>query len=85
VNESILEKHHVVQVGYRGVDGSPTLKHPFLDKIMLTPNMLSKKSIRQMGKKVTKAAKDLRTEGIDVSNYNILNVVEDIEDARMLI
>jgi len=83
VNESILENHHVVQVGYRGVDGSPTLKHPLLDNVLLTPNTLSKESLQQMGEKATKAASDLKAKGIDVSNYNLLNVVEDIEDTRI--
>jgi len=83
VNESILENHHVVQIGYRGIDGSPTLKHPLLDNILLTPNTLSRESLRQIGGKATKAASDLRADGIDVSNYNILNVVEDVEDARI--
>lgn len=83
VNESILENHHVVQVGYRGVNGSPTLKHPLLDNILLTPNILSKESLRQMGGKATKAASDLKAGGIDVSNYNLLNVIEDAEDARI--
>jgi hypothetical protein len=34
IGEADLKDHDVVQVGYRGVDGSPKLKHALLDEIL---------------------------------------------------
>jgi len=82
VNESDLENHDVVEVGYRGVDGTPSLRHPLLDDIFMTPNMLSVSSLKTIGKNVTQAVKELKENGIDVAEYNILNVVDDTEAVR---
>jgi pimeloyl-ACP methyl ester carboxylesterase len=82
VGEADVQNHDIVQVGYRGVDGTPKLKHPMFDEILKTPNMLSRSSLKDMGIKATKAVRELKAAGINVEHYNILNVVDDIEAAR---
>jgi len=82
VNESDLTNHDVVEVGYRGVDGEPKLKHPLFDEILRIPDILSQPGLKQIGEKLTQAAASLTAAGIDVRQYNILNVVDDTEAAR---
>jgi pimeloyl-ACP methyl ester carboxylesterase len=82
INESDLANHDLVEVGYRGVDGSPQLKHPLFDEIMRTPDFLSETSLKEIGRKFAEACASLTETGIDVRQYNILNVVDDTEAAR---
>jgi len=82
IGEADVQNHDLVQVGYRGVDGVPKLKHPMFDEILKTPDMLSKPSLKEMGVKAAKAIRELKAAGVNVEHYNILNVVDDIEAAR---
>jgi pimeloyl-ACP methyl ester carboxylesterase len=82
INESDLTNHDLVEVGYRGVDGSPQLKHPLFDEILRTPDFLSQTSLKEIGGKLAEACTLLTEAGIDVRQYNILNVVDDMEAAR---
>ncbi|UCD50962.1 MAG: alpha/beta fold hydrolase [Phycisphaerales bacterium] len=82
IGEADLRRHDVVQVGYRGFDGTPQLKHPLFDEIFATPEMLSPPGLRAMGAKAAQAVAELKAAGLDVEHYNILNVVDDIEAAR---
>jgi pimeloyl-ACP methyl ester carboxylesterase len=77
-----VRSHDVVQVGYRGVDGMPTLKHHLFDEILKTPDMLAPVSLKAMGAKLTQAVTELKAAGLNVEHYNVLNVVDDIEAAR---
>jgi pimeloyl-ACP methyl ester carboxylesterase len=83
INELDLAGHDLVDVGYRGVDGEPKLKHPLFDEILRTPDFLSESSLKEIGGKLTQAVKLLAEEGIDLRQYNILNVVDDMEAARV--
>lgn len=82
ISEADVRRHDVVQVGYRGVDGTPLLKHPLLDEILRTPDMLSPAGLKAMGAKAAQAVAELKAAGTNVAHYNILNVVDDIEAAR---
>ena len=82
VSEASLKDHDVVEVGYRGIDGPVKLTHPHFNEIFRTPNILSPSSLKQIGQKLTQAAKDLTAAGMDVEEYNILNVVDDMDAAR---
>jgi len=82
VDESDLVNHDVVEVGYRGVDGEPQLKHPLFDEIFRTPDFLSQTGLKEIGRKFAEACTSLTAAGIDVRQYNILNVVDDMEAAR---
>ena len=82
VDESDLVNHNVVEVGYRGVDGEPQLKHPLFDEIFRTPDFLSQTGLDEIGRKFAEACTSLTAAGIDVRQYNILNVVDDMEATR---
>jgi len=82
IGEADVQNHDLVQVGYRGVDGIPKLKHPMFDEILKTPDMLSRPSLKEMGVKAAKAVRELKAAGVNIEQYNILNVVDDIEAAR---
>lgn len=82
IDESEFINHDVIEVGYRGVDGTHKLNHPLFDEILRTPDFLSSPGLKEIGKKLTQAAKSLTASGIDVGQYNILNVVDDMEAAR---
>jgi len=83
IGKADIQDHDVVQVGYRGVDGTPKLKHSLFDEMLKTPNMLSAQGLRSMGTKATQAVRELKAAGINVEHYNILNVVDDMEAARI--
>ena len=83
INESDLANHDLIEVGYRGVDGSPQLKHTLFDEVMMTPDFLSQTSLKEIGRKFAEACASLTEGGIDVRQYNILNVVDDTEAARI--
>lgn len=81
--DSLLQNHDFVRVGYRGVDGSVSLNCPGMNQVLKeTPNMLSHEGLKSIGSKVTQIAKDLQKKGIDLKEYNIINVVDDMEKAR---
>ncbi len=82
INESDLAKHDLVEVGYRGVDGQPKLKHPLFNEIFRIPDFLSEPGLKEIGRMFAEACKSLTAAGIDVRQYNILNVVDDTEAAR---
>lgn len=82
ISEEDLKNHDVVVVGYRGVDGVPVLKHAVFDGIMATPNVLSSASVKEIGSKLSKVAKELAAAGIDVGQFSIENVVDDTDAAR---
>jgi len=81
--DSLLENHDFVRVGYRGVDGSVSLNNPEFNRVLKeTPNMLSHEGLKSMGSKIAQIAQKLQHEGIDLKEYNIINVVDDMEKAR---
>lgn len=82
ISEAYLQNHDMVEVGYRGIDGTPKLQHPYFDEVFRTPNILSPSSLKQIGQKLTQAAKDLKAAGINLEEYNILDVVDDMDAAR---
>jgi pimeloyl-ACP methyl ester carboxylesterase len=79
----LLENHDIVRVGYRGVDGSVSLACPEINKTLKTlPEILSTNGLKEFGQVVTAAAERLARQGIDVAEYAIVNVVDDMETAR---
>jgi len=79
----LLENHDIVRVGYRGVDGSVSLACPEINTALKTlPEILSTDGLKAFGQVITTAAKRLASQGIDVTEYAIVNVVDDMEAAR---
>jgi len=84
VPDWLLEAHDVVMVGYRGIDGSVSLQSPELNAALKSPtDPLSVAGLQQAGQSLTQTAGRLRREGIDLGAYSVLNVVDDVEDARV--
>lgn len=79
-----LQNHDFVCIGYRGVDGSVKLASEKLTKAFkgLDNKLLSEKSIKNIKDRITDYKKELKKKNIDINNYNILNVIEDMETVR---
>ena len=81
----LLEKHDVVLVGYRGVEGTVVLSCPEvarLLKINLGKDIWSEQTYKEYGTAAKQCAVDLQKTGVDLSGYTIPGVVEDMEAAR---
>ncbi len=83
IRDWLLENHDVVMVGYRGIDGSVSLNCPEINTLLkTTDDPLSPAGLKELGAVMTRAAKRLQDEGIDLPEYDVINVVDDIEAAR---
>ncbi len=82
--DSLLQNHDFVRVGYRGVDGSVSLNIPDFNQFLKeTPNMLSHEGLTYLGSKMDRIAEKLqKDEKVDLKEYNIISVVDDVEKAR---
>ncbi|MGL5890412.1 MAG: alpha/beta fold hydrolase, partial [Bacteroidia bacterium] len=83
----LLANHDLVCVGYRGVDGSTVLKSDKVNKAMkgLNHKMLSEASLKNIEAEIKKYCAQLKNNGIDINNYTIMQVIEDIEQVRKLL
>ncbi len=81
---SILENHDYVRVGYRGNDGSPSLNMPEINQALKeTPNFLHHAGLVALGNKVDAIVQDFQKKNeIDLREYNVIHVVDDMEKAR---
>ena len=82
--EWLLACHDIVMVGYRGVDGSVSLDCPEIIKALkkAKENPLSSGNLEKMGKAYYAAFQRLKKEGIDIDKYTMVDVIDDMEDAR---
>lgn len=80
----LLENHDLVCIGYRGVDGSTILKSKKVNKALKGKNnqLLSEKSLNNVEEKIKEYQVQLQKEDIDINNYSMINVIEDIEAIR---
>ena len=79
----LLENHDLVMVGYRGYDGSVFLECPeAAEAIQVESNPLSSENIKNLGTALHKAYKRLRNAGVDIDGYTMVEVADDIENAR---
>lgn len=75
--------HDVLYVGYRGADGSMVLECPEVDAALAdVPAMLSRATLARFSGAAKTCAKRLQDSGINLSNYTILDVVDDLEAVR---
>ncbi len=81
---ALLEHHDVVLVGYRGVDGSPVLDCPEVSRAMkgVDGDLFSPASRAALAQAIQNGARRLQEQGIDLSGYNIPEVIADLEAAR---
>lgn len=82
--EPLLENHDYVQVGYRGMDGSVSLKLPEINQLFKeTPNILSHEGLVTLGGKINQIIEKFQTDQkIDLKQYSFIDVVDDMEKAR---
>lgn len=78
----LLENHHLVMVGYRGVDGPVSLQIPEFNEVLKMKKPLSPSSLKKIGDITTSAFHRFKKEGIDIDGYNIVEVIDDIETVR---
>lgn len=79
----LLENHDIIMVGYRGVDGSVSLQSSEIPQAMLVDgNPLSEENMIKISEASLKAFNRLKSEGIDIDAYNMIEVIDDFETAR---
>jgi len=79
----LLENHDIIMVGYRGVDGSVSLQsHEIPAAMVVEGNLLDEENIKKLSKASLDAFNRLKSEGIDIDAYNMIEVIDDFEDAR---
>lgn len=83
-NAELLRHHDFVFVGYRGVDGSVSLKSKTLGKSLkgLNRQLLSDNSLDNNERVAKEYLENLKNKGIDIKAYTIMDVIEDMEYAR---
>ncbi len=81
---TLLARHDVVLVGYRGVDGSSQLDCPEVGQAMrgVGGNLLSEASHANLSAARARCAQRLQDAGVDLEGYTLPNVAADIEAAR---
>jgi pimeloyl-ACP methyl ester carboxylesterase len=77
------DKHAVVLVGYRGVDGSVRLDCPEVESALgHSTDYLAEKSLRAYGTALRSCAHRLTDDGVDLAAYGLPRQVDDMEAAR---
>ena len=81
----LIENHDVVMVGYRGVDGSAVLQCPEFEAVLGDPpdDMLGEATLEAFAAANAACAERLHAEGVDTDGYTLIDVVDDMEEARV--
>ena len=80
-----IERHDVVLVGYRGIDGSVLLSCPEVVKVMTAggrDDWLGDPALDRTGAAYARCAERLRGAGVDLDGYTVTETVDDMEAAR---
>ncbi len=77
----VLEKHDVVLIGYRGVDGMSRLH---CDGMFQSSEgeLFSEAGVDEMANRITSCVENLENNGFDLAGYTMVEVIDDIEYAR---
>lgn len=80
----MLQSHDLVCMGYRGVDGPLCLEAPAVRKAMrgYKHELLSDLALNKIKVAIAKTSKEFEEKSIDLNDFNIRNVVEDLEFTR---
>src|SRR5213592_2346859 len=77
------DRHDVVLVGYRGIDGSVRLDCPEVESALKhSTDFLGEKSLRAYGDGFRSCAHRLTDDGVDLAAYGLTSQVDDLEAAR---
>jgi len=80
----LADKHDVVLVGYRGVDGSSVLDCPEVESALKhSKDLLGDKSLSTYGAAIGECADRLSDDGVDLAGYTPTSRVDDLEAARV--
>lgn len=84
-SKKLLESHDFVLVGYRGVDGSVRLQSKKIKKAVkgINNSLLSDESLRNLHDSTDAYMRELLSAKIDLKNYTIIDVIDDLEDVRI--
>jgi pimeloyl-ACP methyl ester carboxylesterase len=78
-----IDRHDLVLVGYRGVDGSARLDCPEITSARRhTADLLSRAALRASARAVGACADRLRSDGFDLAGYTLPERVDDLDAAR---
>jgi pimeloyl-ACP methyl ester carboxylesterase len=82
--DGLVQEYDVVQVGYRGVDGSVSLDCPEIGAaIQSAPgDLLGDAGLDSYTKAGAACASRLESEGVDLAGYTMTEVIDDLEAAR---
>jgi len=79
----LIERHDLVMVGYRGVDGSVSLACSEVEEALaVEKNPLSGENLKNLGEAWNDCFQRLEGSGIDIDGYTIVDVADDMEAAR---
>lgn len=83
--QQLMEYHDFVCVGYRGVDGSVKLRSKQISKAFRGKGhqLLSNRSLDKIEAEIKAYCIRLKEKGIDINCYTIMDVVDDMESARL--
>jgi pimeloyl-ACP methyl ester carboxylesterase len=82
--DDVVENHDVVQVGYRGVDGSVVLDCPEISEaVRYVRDQLSDQALESYTAAGASCARRLQAEGVDLAGYTLTETIDDNEDARV--
>jgi pimeloyl-ACP methyl ester carboxylesterase len=78
-----IDRHDLVLVGYRGVDGSARLDCPEVTSARRhTADLLSAGALRASARAMRSCAERLRADGFDLAGYTIPERIDDLDAAR---
>jgi pimeloyl-ACP methyl ester carboxylesterase len=82
--EGLIDRHDLVMVGYRGVDGPVRLECPeYADMLSKPPaSFLSQETFDASADAYRRCAQRHSAEGVDLAGYTVSETVNDLEDAR---
>ena len=83
--DGILDRHELVMVGYRGIDGQVALECPEIGDAIraVKSNYLSDSALASYGRGAADCAKRFQAEGIDLDGYSMNQTIDDMEAARI--
>ena len=80
----LIDERDVVMVGYRGVDDSVVRQCPeVVEALKSSESMLSDSVLDNVKESFTQCAGRLQAEGVDLDGYNIIEIIDDMEAARV--
>lgn len=72
-------------IGYRAADGSSELQCPEISAQLAAPGLLAPENLRRIEQAAANCAQRLAAAGIDVNDYTMFDVIDDLEDVRRAI